>query len=143
MSDELRTPASAVMVGVCVKCASPIQLLRVLRPCDLIRITCARCKRNDTARRSRKWRKSNAKYLGKPRRTAIQGARKGDYDKIRNERSKRKATMARQPWGEVEEVWLLENAAGKKVEELAVALGRSIKAVEARLFSLRHVEGNQ
>lgn len=65
-----------------------------------------------------------------------------DSELARNEESQKKATMRGLPWGVVEDSYLLDNAGGMTIKDIAAELGRSIKSCEIRLFRLRQFEHN-
>jgi len=56
---------------------------------------------------------------------------------VRSRESEKKATMARQPWGVVEDTMLVS---GMTEGELVLALGRSIRAIQRRRWKLRDDE---
>lgn len=56
---------------------------------------------------------------------------------VRSRESEKKATMARQPWGIVEDAMLVS---GMTEGELVLALGRSIRAIQRRRRRLRDDE---
>ena len=128
---------SMELLGACVKCSKPIELKNELRPCDRARITCRACKLEIHNKATREWAARNRENGKQHRHKKGRREQRQSLDKARNHRTINRATMARQPWGVVEDVWLLENA-GKKTEvQLAEELGRSMKAIELRLWRLR------
>lgn len=125
------------LLGACVKCSKPIELKRELRPCDLARITCRECKLEIHNKATREWAARNRENGKQHRNKKERREQRQSLDKARNHKTINRATMARQPWGVVEDAWLLENS-GKKTEvQMAEELGRSMKAVELRLWRLR------
>ena len=56
---------------------------------------------------------------------------------VASRESEKKATMARQPWGEIEDAMLVS---GMTEGELVLALGRSIRAIQRRRRRLRDYE---
>lgn len=127
----------SALLGACVKCSKPIELKRELRPCNLARITCRECKLEIHNKATREWAARNRENGKQHRHKKGRREQRQALDKARNHKTIKRATMARLPWGVVEDVWLLENA-GKKTEvQLAEELGRSMKAIEARLWRLR------
>lgn len=101
---------------------------------------CKKCKHETHIKHARAWAKENKQYERDRRQMAHRKAMALEGNLARNRRSQTKATMTRQPWGIVEDCWLLEHA-GKMTEmQIGEHLGRSMKAIEMRLWRLRRAE---
>ena len=131
-------PVSSVpWLGRCSKCGSAIERVKTPPPCHHKRMSCEACKHDQHIRNAYKWSKKNHTYELERNRQPHRKRKSVRNSLARNQQSRKCATMAHERWGIVEDVWLLEHA-GKTTEmQMARKLGRSMKAIEKRLWTLR------
>lgn len=136
---EMETGRDSVdcFVGHCSGCGEKVTRDKMPPPCHVKRLKCDKCKHDTHMKHARRWAKDNKQYerdrrkLPHRRRLSVEG------NLARNRKSQKKATQSRQPWGVVEDCWLLENAGRMTEMQLAEHLGRSMRAIEMRLWRLR------
>ena len=131
---------SSAWLGRCSGCGVEISRQKAPPPCHVKRMKCKKCKHETHMKHARAWAKKNKKYERDRKQMPHRKAMALEGNLARNRRSQSKATMTRQPWGIVEDCWLLENA-GKMTEiKLGEHLGRSMRSIEMRLWRLRRAE---
>jgi len=126
-----------VRLLVCCRCGSEIVGRKMPPPCHINRTACDKCKTNASRKRKNAWKYRHPEYVKAERVNPRYRKKIVEWGLRQNMESQRKATQSRERWGPVEECWLLDHAGKMSEKELAENLGRSIRAIEARLWRLR------
>ena len=119
-------------LGVCGLCSAPITRQKVPPPCHEKRMTCAACKKVARKRARANWAQKNPEKNRKYKR-----AKARRHTELRRHASRKHAEKARAIWSDADAQFLLENASLMTQAELGLALGRSLSAIETKLWRLR------
>lgn len=83
------------------------------------------------------WAEKNKDFDKKRSKLPERKSLKLKVSRAKNDRSRKLATLSRQPWDVTDDAWLMDSVGKLTEKEMAKHLGRSVKAVETRLWRLR------